>query len=91
EPTIKDDEDGNSDDVEIIDVEPTHFDFLEAIETRKTSKKSRHRNHGTKDQDLPSNNATSEVSTNEPIFEGTVPSAEFNGVEDRTEDLHLYL
>lgn len=91
EPTIKDDEDGNSDDVQIIDVEPTHFDFLEAIETRKTSKKSRHRNHGTKDQDLPSNNATSEVSTIEPIFEGTVPSAEFNGVEDETEDLHLYL
>ena len=91
ESTIKDDEEGNSDDVQIIDVVPTHFDFLEAIETRKTSKKTRHRNHGIKDQDLPSNNATSEVSTNEPIFEGTVPSAEFNGVEDETEDLHLYL
>ncbi|HEO1795042.1 Tn7-like element transposition protein TnsE [Acinetobacter baumannii] len=91
ESTIKDDEEGNSDDVQIIDVLPTHFDFLEAIETRKTSKKTRHRNHGIKDQDLPSNNATSEVSTNEPIFEGTVPSAEFNGVEDETEDLHLYL
>ena len=91
EPTIKDDEDGNSDDIQIIDVVPTHFDFLEAIETRKTSKKTRHRNHGTKDQDLPSGNATSEVSTNEPISEGTLPSAEFNGVEDETEDLHLYL
>lgn len=91
EPTIKDDEDGNSDDVQIIDVVPTHFDFLEAIETRKTSKKTRHRNHGTKDQDLPSTNATSEVSTNEPISEGTIPSAEFNGVKDETEDLHLYL
>ncbi len=31
EPTIKDDEEGNSDDVQIIDVVPTHFDFLEAI------------------------------------------------------------
>lgn len=91
EPTIKDDEDGNSDDVQIIDVVPTHFDFLEAIETRKTSKKTRHRNHGTKDQDLPSTNATSEVSTNEPISQGTIPSAEFNGVEDETEDLLLYL
>lgn len=91
EPTIKDEEDGNSDDVQIIDVEPTHFDFLKAIETRKTSKKSRHRNHGTKDQNLPSNNATSEVSTNEPVSEGSVPSAEFNGVKDETEDLHLYL
>ncbi|WP_197457606.1 hypothetical protein [Snodgrassella sp. CFCC 13594] len=60
------------DDVQIIDVVPTHFDFLEAIETRKTSKKTRHRNHGTKDQDLPSTNATSEVSTNEPISEGTI-------------------
>lgn len=91
EPTIKDDEEGNSDDVQIIDVVPTHFDFLEAIETRKTSKKNRHRNHGTKDQDLPSTNATSEVSTNEPISEGTIPSAEFNGVKDETKDLHLYL
>ena len=91
EPTIKDDEDGNSDDVQIIDVVPTHFDFLEAIETRKTSKKTRLRNHGTKDQDLPSSNATSEVSTNEPISEGTIPSVEFNGVEDETEDIHLYL
>lgn len=91
ESTIKDDEDGNNDDVQIIDVVPTHFDFLEAIETRKTSKKTRHRNHGTKDQDLPSNNATPQVSTNEPISEGTIPSAEFNGVEDETEDLHLYL
>ena len=36
ESTIKDDEEGNSDDVQIIDVVPTHFDFLEAIETRKT-------------------------------------------------------
>lgn len=91
EPTIKDDEDGNSDDTQIIDVVPTHFDFLEAIETRKTTKKSRLRNHGVKDQDLPSSNATSEVNTNEPISEGTIPSAEFNGVEDETEDLHLYL
>ncbi|MDH1436943.1 Tn7-like element transposition protein TnsE [Acinetobacter johnsonii] len=91
ESTIKDEEDGNNDDVQIIDVVPTHFDFLEAIETRKTSKKTRHRNHGTKDQDLPSNNATPQVSTNEPISEGTIPSAEFNGVEDETEDLHLYL
>lgn len=91
EPTIKDDEDGNSDDIQIIDVVTTHFDLLEAIETRKTSKKSRLRNHGTKDQDLPSSNATSEVSTSEPISEGTIPAAEFNGVEDETEDLHLYL
>lgn len=91
EPTIKDDEEGNSDDIQIIDVVPTHFDFLEAIETRKTTKKSRLRNHGVKDQDLPSSNATSEVNTNEPISEGTIPSAEFNGVEDETEDLHLYL
>lgn len=91
EPTIKDDEEGNSDDVQIIDVAPTHFDFLEAIETRKTSKKSRHRNQGTKDQELPSNKEPSGVSTNEPVSEGTVPSAEFKGVEDETEDLHLYL
>src|SRR5690606_17547643 len=40
---------------------------------------------------LPSSKATLEVSTNEPISEGTIPSAEFNGVEDETEDLHLYL
>lgn len=91
ESTIKDDEEGNSDDVQIIDVVPTHFDFLEAIETRKSSKKSRHRNQGTKDQELPSTNAPSEVNTNEPTSEGTIPSAEFNGVEDETEDLHLYL
>lgn len=91
EPTIKDDEEGNSDDVQIIDVVPTHFDFLEAIETRKTSKKSRHRNQSKKDQELPSNKESSIVSTNEPISDGTVPSAEFNGIEDETEDLHLYL
>ena len=91
ESTIKDDEEGNNDDVQIIDVVPTHFDFLQAIETRKTSKKTRHRNHGTKDQDLPSSNVKPQVSTNEPISEGTIPSAEFNGVEDETEDLHLYL
>ena len=91
EPTIKDDEEGNSNDVQIIDIVPTLFEFLEAIETSKTTKKSSLRNHGTKDQDLPSSNPTSEVSTNEPISEGTIPSAEFNGVEDETEDLHLYL
>ncbi len=91
ESTIKDDEEGNSDDVQIIDVVPTHFDFLEAIETRKTSKRSRHRNQGKKDQELPSTNKPPEVSTNEPISEGSIPSAEFNGVEDETEDLHLYL
>ncbi|MDH1069427.1 Tn7-like element transposition protein TnsE [Acinetobacter johnsonii] len=91
EPTIKDDEEGNNDYAQIIDVVPTHFDFLEAIETRKTTKKSRLRHHGTKDKDLPSTNTTSEVSTNEPITEGNIPSAEFNGVEDETEDLHLYL
>ena len=91
EPTIKDDEEGNNDDLQIIDVVPTHFDFLEAIETRKTTKKSRLRNHGAKDQELASTNSTLEVNTNEPITEGNIPSAEFNGVEDETEDLHLYL
>ncbi|KRW42325.1 hypothetical protein AO727_00695 [Acinetobacter baumannii] len=91
EPTIKDEEEGNNDDVQIIDVVPTSFEFLEAIETRKASKKSRHRNYGTKDQDLPSTNESSGVSTNEPVSEGSVPSAEFNGAEDETEDLHLYL
>lgn len=91
EATINDDEEGNNDDVQIIDVVPTNFEFLEAIETRKVSKKSRHRSHGTKDPELPSHNGSSEVSTNEPVTEGSVPSAEFNGVEDETEDLHLYL
>lgn len=91
EPTIKDDEEGNNDDVQIIDVVPTSFEFLEAIETRKSSKKSRHRNYGTKNQDLPSTNVSSGVSTNEPVSEGSVPSVEFNGAEDETEDLHLYL
>ncbi|WAU73629.1 Tn7-like element transposition protein TnsE [Acinetobacter sp. TR11] len=91
EPTIKDDEEGNNDDVQIIDVVPTSFEFLEAIETRKASKKTRHRNYGTKDQDLLSANESSDVSTNEPVSEGSVPSAEFNGAEDETEDLHLYL
>ena len=91
EPTIKDDEEGNKDDVQILDVAPTHFDFLEAIETRKTTKKSRLRNYGSKGQDLPSTNVTLGVNTNEPITEGNIPSAEFNGVEDETEDLHQYL
>ncbi|WP_151790507.1 Tn7-like element transposition protein TnsE [Acinetobacter junii] len=91
EPTIKDDEEGNNDDVQIIDVVPTSFEFLEAIETRKASKKSRHINYGIKDQDLPSTNESSGVSTNEPVSAGSVPSAEFNGAEDETEDLHLYL
>lgn len=31
------------------------------------------------------------MSTNEPISEGSIPSAEFNDVKDETEDLHLYL
>lgn len=91
ESVIKDDEEGNSDDVRIIEVPQTHFGFTESIKTLKTSKKSKHRNHGTKDQELPSTNQTTEVSTNEPIFEGNIPYAEFNGVEDATEDLHLYL
>ncbi len=60
-------------------------------ETRKTTKKSRRRNHGKKDQDLASTNELLEVNTNEPIAEGNIPSAEFNGVEDETEDIHLYL
>src|SRR5690606_5880668 len=38
-----------------------------------------------------STNPTSEVSTNAPVSEGSVPSAESNGVEDETEDLHLHL
>lgn len=91
EPTIKDDDDGNNDNVQILDVEPTRFDFLEAIETKKVSKKSKLQSHGIKDDTLSTPNPTQEVSTKEPISDGSTPSAEFNGVEDLTEDLHLYL
>ncbi len=68
----------------------TEFQFSRAIETSKICEKERSTGRGRKD-DAELDEASSEVSTEEQRPCGDLPSADWNGLNDQTEDAHLYL
>ena len=68
----------------------TEFQFGRAIETSKICEKEKPTGRGRKDDDEP-DEASSNVSTEEQRPSGDLPSADWNGLNDQTDDAHLYL
>ncbi|MDV2963864.1 Tn7-like element transposition protein TnsE [Shewanella algae] len=68
----------------------TEFEFDRAIETSKISERKKPTGRARKDDDEPGE-ASREVSTEEQGPEGVLPSADWDGVNDQTDDVHLYL
>ncbi|WP_155806638.1 hypothetical protein [Photorhabdus temperata] len=69
-----------------IEAEILTFEFSEPFETTRKGRK------GEQDEnDLPpSDKATVSVSTDEATVQGALPSADFDGIEDKSDDLYLY-
>ncbi|GAB2692336.1 Tn7-like element transposition protein TnsE [Aliiglaciecola aliphaticivorans] len=68
----------------------TVFEFKNAVETSKVSKKRKAVGRGEKDDNEPGE-ASRDVSTEEQGPEGSLPSAEWDNLDDQTYDAHLYL
>lgn len=68
----------------------TEFEFDRAIETSKISEKKKSTGRASKDDDEPGE-ASRDVSTEEQGPEGDLPSADWDGLNDQTDDAHLYL
>jgi len=64
--------------------------FNKAVETIKVSKKNRISSNGKQDNDTPESNSK-DVSTEEATTMGELPNADWDNIDDQTDDSHLYL
>ena len=91
EPTINDTEDGTDNAAAIIIETPqTLFDFINPVITHRTTDKPG-RKSASGNNDIEESTNHTGVSTGEPNSNGTIPSGEFEGVEDQSDDTELYL
>ncbi|MEL4432068.1 Tn7-like element transposition protein TnsE [Shewanella mangrovisoli] len=74
----------------MISENTTEFEFDRAVQTSKVSKKRKSVGRGKKDAEEPSE-ASSDVSTEEQGPNGDLPSAEWDNLNEQTDDAHLYL
>lgn len=94
EPTANDDEDASDDgNPSIIETTQTLFNFINPVETRKVAKQTRRgssqNGEPNPESDDPPGNG--EVSTDEPHSGGVLPLGEFEGAEDESDDVDIYL
>lgn len=68
----------------------TVFEFVKAVETSKISRRQKSAGRGRRDDSEPEK-ASRDVSAEEQGPEGSLPSAEWDNLDDQTEDVHLYL
>jgi hypothetical protein len=90
---IDDEQDPDTDNSEIIiEASTVSFEFTNPFETTRVGKGGRASGGVAQgeDQSIPSTNTGVEVSTNESSIHGTLPSADYDGLDDRSEDTHLY-
>lgn len=75
-----------------IDMPRVEIQFLNAFLTSRTGRSSATSGgrSGPADAATPPENAIVEVSTDEASVLGTVPAADYDGLEDKTDDAHLY-
>lgn len=66
------------------------FEYEQAIETRKVSKKTKPTG-GRKDEDGEPSEASKDVSSEEQGPFGDIPSAEWDALDEQSDDAHLYL
>ncbi len=74
----------------MLSANATVFEFIKAVETSKISERQKSAGRGRQDDSEP-NKASRDVSTEEQGPEGSLPSAEWDNLDDQTDDLHLYL
>jgi hypothetical protein len=74
----------------MISENTTEFEFDRAVQTSKISKKRKSVGRGQKDTEEPSE-ASRDVSTEEQGPNGDLPSAEWDKLNEQTDDAHLYL
>jgi len=93
EPEIDDDQDPCADHSEIrIAAKIVTIEFVNPIQTNRISKSKTHAGSPRLEggnTDLPDNTLT-EISTDEASNQGTVPSADYDGLDDTSEDTSLY-
>lgn len=90
---IDDEQDPDPDHSEIkIETPTVSFEFTNPFETTRVGKGDRS-SGGTVQGEVettPSTSTVIEASTNEPTIHGTLPSADYDGLNDTSEDTHLY-
>lgn len=74
----------------MLKVNQVGFEYEQAFETRKVSKKTKPTG-GRKDEDAEPSEAASDVSSEEQGPGGNLPSAEWDALNEQTDDAHLYL
>jgi len=90
---IDDGQDPDPDHSEIkIEMPTVSFEFTNPFETTRVGKGERSSGGAVQGEveTTPSTNTVLEVSTNESTIHGTVPSADYDGLNDSSEDTHLY-
>ena len=87
-----DDEAGASTDNRTVIIQPPTIEmsFNQAIQTIKLAKKNCISSKGTKD-DNAAETASRDVSTDETNITGELPNADWDNIDDQTDDSHLYL
>lgn len=93
EPEVDDDQDPDPDDSEVlIETPKVALEFAQPFYTTRIGK-GRGQSVGKVqegDGTTPPTDTGPEVSTDEATVQGTVPSAEYDGLEDKSDDAHLY-
>ncbi len=87
-----DDEASASTDNKTVIIKPPSIamSFDKAIETIKVTQKNRISKNGQQDDDAPET-ASKDVSTDEATTTGELPNADWDNIDDQTDDSHLYL
>lgn len=87
-----DDEASASTDNKTVIIKPPSIamSFDKAVETIKVAKKNRVSSNGRQDDDAPET-ASKDVSTDETVTTGELPNADWDNIDDQTDDSHLYI
>ncbi|MFP3351387.1 Tn7-like element transposition protein TnsE [Pseudoalteromonas sp. SIMBA_153] len=87
-----DDEASASADNKAVIIKPPSIamSFDKAVETIKVAKKNRISSNGKQDNDAPEK-ASKDVNTDETTTTGELPNADWDNIDDQTDDSHLYL
>lgn len=93
QPEINDDEEPTADSGEYaLQVPPVILSFSEPAYTTRKASDSRRRSGARKHSEERSEpgNSQTEVSTDEPTIRGEIPAGVFDGIDDQSDDAHLY-
>ncbi|WP_199610015.1 Tn7-like element transposition protein TnsE [Flocculibacter collagenilyticus] len=91
EHNVDDEASANIDNKTVIIKPPSiTLSFNKAVETIKIAQKNRISSNGKKDDEVP-DKASKDVSTDEATTIGELPNADWDNIDDQTDDSHLYI